>query len=141
MQTTIGLILVTIFLFLAGIHIYWGFGGKWGNDAAIPTTANNEKVINPKLKECMVVAIALLSLSVLVLIKSEIIVFSLPNWLQEYGLWIISILFIVRAIGEFKYVGFFKKVKTTKFAQMDTKYFSPLCLFISILATTLALTA
>ncbi|MCV9933329.1 DUF3995 domain-containing protein [Flavobacterium sp. LS1R47] len=141
MQTTIGSILVLILLFLAGIHIYWGFGGKWGNDAAIPTTENNEKVINPKLKECMVVAIGLLSLSVIVLIKSEIIAFSLPNWLQEYGLWVIALLFTIRAIGEFKYVGFFKKVKTTKFAQMDTKYFSPLCLLISILATTLALTA
>ncbi|MBF7092491.1 DUF3995 domain-containing protein [Flavobacterium sp. ALJ2] len=141
MQTTIGLILVLIFIFLAGIHIYWGFGGKWGNDAAIPTTENNEKVINPKLKECMVVAIGLLSLSVIVLIKSKIIIVNLPSWLQEYGLWIITILFMVRAIGEFKYVGFFKKVKTTKFAQMDTKYFSPLCLLISLLATTLALTA
>lgn len=140
MQTTIGLILVFIFIFLAGIHIYWGFGGKWGNDAAIPTTENNKKVIDPKLKECMVVAIALLSLSVIVLVKSEIIAFGFPNWLLEYGLWIISILFIIRAIGEFKYVGFFKKVKTTKFAQMDTKYFSPLCLLISILAMTLALT-
>lgn len=140
MQTSIGLILVFIFIFLAGIHIYWGFGGKWGNDAAIPTTENNKKVIHPKLKECMVVAIALLSLSVIVLVKSEIIAFGFPNWLLEYGLWIISILFIIRAIGEFKYVGFFKKVKTTKFAQMDTKYFSPLCLLISILAMTLALT-
>ncbi|MCV9926127.1 DUF3995 domain-containing protein [Flavobacterium sp. LS1R49] len=137
MQTAIGSILVAIFLFLSGIHIYWGFGGKWGNDAAIPTTENNEKVINPKLKECMVVAIALLILSVLVLIKSRIIAYSLPNWLQECGIWFILILFMIRAIGDFKYVGFFKKVKTTKFAQMDTKYFSPLCLLISLLALAL----
>jgi hypothetical protein len=141
MQTIIGLILVIIFLFLSGIHIYWGFGGKWGYEAAIPTTENNEKLMNPKLKECMVVAIALLILSVLVLIKSGIITYILPNWIQEYGIWIILILFMIRAIGDFKYVGFFKKVKTTKFAQMDTKYFSPLCLLISLLATTLALTA
>jgi hypothetical protein len=141
MQTIIGLILVIIFLFLSGIHIYWGFGGKWGYEAAIPTTENNEKLMNPKLKECMVVAIALLILSVLVLIKSGIITYILPNWIQEYGIWIILILFMIRAIGDFKYVGFFKKVKTTKFAQMDTKYFSPLCLLISLLAITLALTA
>ncbi|KFF10849.1 DUF3995 domain-containing protein [Flavobacterium hydatis] len=141
MQTTIGSILVIIFLFLAGIHIYWGFGGKWGYEAAIPTTENNEKLMSPKLKECMVVAIALLILSVLVLIKSGIITYILPNWIQEYGICIILILFMIRAIGDFKYVGFFKKVKTTKFAQMDTKYFSPLCLLISLLAITLALTA
>ncbi|MCC9071085.1 DUF3995 domain-containing protein [Flavobacterium sp. F-65] len=137
MQTTIGLLLFLIFLFLSIIHVYWGLGGKWGNDAAIPTNENNEKVINPKLKECMVVAIVLLLFCLLVLKKSEMILFNIPSWLQEYGLLSISILFIVRAIGDFKYVGFFKKIKTTKFAQMDTKYFSPLCLLIAILGITL----
>jgi hypothetical protein len=34
-------------------------------------------------------------------------------------------------MGEFNYVGFFKKVKDTEFAKWDTKLFSPLCLLIS----------
>lgn len=139
MQTTIGLLLFLIFLFLALIHVYWGLGGKWGNDSAIPTNENNEKIINPKLFECFTVAIVLLLFSLLVLKKIEILPFNLPNWIQEYGLWGVSLLFIIRAIGDFKYVGFSKKIKTTKFAQMDTKYFSPLCLLIALLG--IALTA
>ena len=140
MQTVVGLLLLIIFLFLAIIHIYWGLGGKWGNDAAIPTNENNEKVINPKLSECFTVAIILFLFSFFVLKKLDLITFIIPNWIQEYSLWCISILFIIRAIGDFNYVGFFKKIKTTKFAQMDTKYFSPLCLLIALLGIILTAT-
>ena len=88
--------------------------------------------MNPGLYECFVVALGLLGFGIFSLIKVRIILFHLPGWLLKYGLWIIAALFLLRAIGEFKYVGFFKKVNTTKFAKMDTKYYSPLCLFIAI---------
>ncbi len=59
---------------------------------------------------------------------------------QQFGLifiWgnlVISILFLIRAIGDFKYVGFTKKIKGTKFAKYDNQYYSPLCLLISVVA-------
>ena len=52
---------------------------------------------------------------------------------MRFGGWVIPIIFLLRAIGEFKYVGIFKRVKKTKFGRFDTKLFSPLCLIISIL--------
>ncbi|WP_281635816.1 DUF3995 domain-containing protein [Flavobacterium marginilacus] len=45
----------------------------------------------------------------------------------------------MRAIGDFNYVGFFKKIKLAKFGKNDTKYFSPLCLIIGILTLILEL--
>jgi len=39
----------------------------------------------------------------------------------------------LRAIGEFKYLGFFKKIKNTEFAIADSKLFSPLSLAIGFL--------
>ena len=130
----IGSALFIIFFLLACLHIYWGLGGRWGADAAIPTNENKEKVISPKMRECFIVGAWLLIFAFLVLIKSGIIHFHLPAPLSNYGLWIIAIPFIVRAIGEFKYVGFFKKIKTSRFAELDTKYYSPLCLLIGILS-------
>jgi hypothetical protein len=132
MKILIGFILFIIFLFLACIHVYWGLGGKWGTNAAIPTKEENKKLMNPGLFECFVVAFGLIGFGTFCLIKAGIIIFDLPRWLLNSGLWIISSVFLLRAIGEFKYVGFFKKVNTTKFAKMDTKYYSPLCLFISV---------
>jgi hypothetical protein len=50
----------------------------------------------------------------------------------EDGIFILAILFALRAMGDFHYVGFFKKVKSTPFALYDTKYFSPFCLYLSL---------
>jgi hypothetical protein len=36
-----------------------------------------------------------------------------------------------RAIGEFKYVGFFKRVRGSRFARRDTLLYSPLCLWLA----------
>jgi hypothetical protein len=115
-------------------HIYWGFGGKSGHSASIPTKANGTPIINPGKTSCFVVALGLLIFGVFVLIKAGIISVGLSNWLLSYAMWAIALLFLLRAIGEFKYLGFFKKIKDTQFAQMDTKYYSPLCLVIAVLS-------
>ena len=52
----------------------------------------------------------------------------------HYGTLIIAVIFLLRAIGDFKYIGFFKKIKETKFAINDTKIYAPLCLFIAIVS-------
>ncbi|MEO7292665.1 MAG: DUF3995 domain-containing protein [Ginsengibacter sp.] len=122
-----------IFLFLSSIHIYWGLGGKWSNDAAIPTKANNKKIFRPSAFSTFIVALGLLSFGLFILIKAEVLNFKIPFWLDKFGLWIIASIFIIRAIGEFNYVGFFKKIKHTQFGRNDTKYYSPLCLIIGIL--------
>jgi Protein of unknown function (DUF3995) len=134
MKILITSLLSLIFLSLAVIHIYWGFGGKTVSVAAVPTKNDIKPVINPGLFECLVVAIVLLSVGLFILIKGGIILIKLPDWLLNYGLWAIAMLFLLRAVGEFKYLGFFKKIKTTKFGQMDTKYYSPLCLLIALLS-------
>ncbi len=36
-------------------------------------------------------------------------------------------------MGEFKYVGFFKKIKMTHFGKRDSNFFSPLGLIIAIM--------
>jgi hypothetical protein len=142
MTTLIAIILMSIFIFLSGIHIYWAFGGEWGNGAVIPTKNDDVKAIMPGVIPTIIVASGLLGFAFVVfmsLVKSELI---LSIWLEmilNYGLWVISGIFIIRAIGEFNYVGFFKKYKHTKFGQNDTKYYSPLCLTIGLLALLLEL--
>jgi hypothetical protein len=63
------------------------------------------------------------------LIKSGLTDIQIPSW-ATYGYWFIPSVFILRAIGEFNYVGFFKKIKHTEFAKADSKIFSPLSLGI-----------
>ena len=140
MTIIIAIILFLIFLFISSIHIYWAFGGNWGSDAVLPTKDdNNTKVLNPSILPTLIVAFGLLGFGLHILIISGLIAFDIPQWLSNYGLWIIASIFTLRAIGDFKYVGFFKKIKLTKFGEHDTKYYSPLCLTIGILTLILEL--
>jgi glucan phosphoethanolaminetransferase (alkaline phosphatase superfamily) len=140
MTTVIAIILFLIFLFISSIHFYWAFGGQWGSDAVLPTRAdNNTKVLNPSILPTLIVAFGLLGFGLFILVMSGLISYNIPQWLNNYGLWIIVSVFTLRAIGDFNYVGFFKKIKHTKFGKNDTKYFSPLCLTIGVLTIILEL--
>ena len=52
--------------------------------------------------------------------------------LLSWGCYALALGLLARAIGEFKYVGFFKKVGGSAFARMDTLLYSPLCLALSV---------
>ncbi len=127
---------------MSGIHFYWGLGGQWGNGAVFPTKSDHEQVMMPGVVPTFIVAFGLLGFGLVVFMNAVELEFKLPLWIEyirTYGLGIIASIFIFRAIGEFRYVGFFKKYKQTKFGQNDTKYYSPLCLTIGILTMILAL--
>jgi hypothetical protein len=130
MTTLISLVLFFIFLFLSGIHFYWAFGGKWGSQSVFPTLTAEEQQKLPGIVPTLIVAIGLLAISIFIISKAGMILLPFPNWITSYGLYLLSAVFFIRAIGEFKYVGFFKKIKETPFGINDTKYYSPLCLFI-----------
>jgi len=135
----ITLFLFFIFLAISGLHFYWGFGGKWGNQGVVPTKVDGAPVFIPGTISTFIVAIGLLCFAIFYLIKYGFIKISLPAWTDQFGFWIIISIFILRAIGDFNYVGFFKKHKSSKFAINDTKYYSPLCLLIGLLTLILEL--
>ncbi|MCX6180339.1 MAG: DUF3995 domain-containing protein [Bacteroidetes bacterium] len=132
MITILSLLISAVFLFVSGIHFYWLFGGKWGVQQALPSNAQGEKVLKPKKIDTAIVAVIFLAIAIYYAIIANIISIALPLWMHQYGGWAMCTIFLLRAIGEFRYVGFFKKVKGTPFAIADTKYFSPLCLILAI---------
>jgi len=109
------------------------FGGSWGYDNAIPTNIEGEKLFNPKKIEAAFVAIGLLVFAMYYFFIGNFVSLNFPNWVSIYAGWVISLIFILRSIGEFKYLGFFKKIKTTNFGKLDSKLFSPLCLAIGLI--------
>jgi Protein of unknown function (DUF3995) len=128
-----------IFLALSGLHIYWGFSSLFGkkdiNMSAVVPEINGKAAFKPSTFATFIVAIWLLGfakLSGFNLIPS--ISFQYFSSIIPWGNLAIAIIFLVRAVGDFKMVGFFKKIKNTKFAKNDTKYYSPLCILISICA-------
>lgn len=137
MVRLLGSIVSLVLFFLSGIHIYWAAGGAWGIGAAIPTTATGTVVLNPGPTACLLVALALASAGTFILQQAGILSFKLPGWLNDYGLYVLAAIFALRAIGDFKYVGFFKSIDGTSFGKMDTLYYSPLCLSLAVLMVVL----
>lgn len=122
-----------IVLALLGLlHIYWAFGGQWAANNALPKKLNGELLFTPKPFDCIAVAIGLLAFASFFIIHSFLPTPVLPEWLLAHGLWFIGAIFTLRAIGDFRYVGFMKKVKGNRFATLDTIYYSPLCLYLGI---------
>ena len=117
-----------IFLSLALLHLYWVLGGQIGLTAVIPV-ANNRPLFKPTPLITSGVIIALFTAALLVF--SNLYRF-LPAWLTLGGTLGLALIFLLRALGEFHYVGFFKRIKDTAFARNDTLIYSPLCLFLSL---------
>lgn len=130
----LGILLAVVFAILSLFHLYWAAGGRFGGGAAIPTTSGGARLLTPSPVGTVLVAAALFAAMLVVLGRLKIWGAFIPGWIFYSGTWMISLLFLLRSIGDFRYVGFFKSVNDTSFARWDTILFSPLCLLIAVLA-------
>ena len=130
----ISFLLAIIFIILSSLHVFWAFGSSWGLEKAIPTKSKDdtEKAIKPGPIPCLIVALGLAFFALFYINQALSLQLPIPTWLASTLGWGIPSIFTLRAIGEFNYVGFFKKVKGTPFAQMDTYYYSPFCIFVGL---------
>ncbi|VVM71089.1 hypothetical protein PS862_00354 [Pseudomonas fluorescens] len=127
--------MAAIFLLISLIHLYWAAGGKIGSEVAVPRVpgesgAASRPAFKPSGFATLLVAVGLLLIAMLVCLRVGLY---LPlvhhGWLQ----WVISaiaILMFARAIGDSNLVGFFKQVKDSRFARLDTWAYSPLCVVL-----------
>ncbi|WP_341227953.1 DUF3995 domain-containing protein [uncultured Arcticibacterium sp.] len=133
MTTVLTILECSILLILGIIHFNWAAGGKFGMEGAVPTTEKGESVLNPGAKDSLIVGLGLTVFALYFAVSGGLISVKLPVWVAKYGGWVISIIFLLRAMGDFNYVGFFKKKRNTKFHKMDTKLYIPLCLTLGLI--------
>ncbi|MEP1034982.1 DUF3995 domain-containing protein [Ekhidna sp.] len=126
-------ILFLIFLALSLLHLSWAFGSSWGFEDALPKNEDGKRMLNPKKLDSFIVGFGLLLFGCFYLIKAGIVPFEIPPFVISVASWVIPGIFLLRAIGDFRYVGFSKKVRNTTFAKKDTSFYSPLCLSISVI--------
>jgi hypothetical protein len=127
----IPVLLASTLLFLAGLHIYWAAGGSWGSRNAIPEIDGKPTFV-PSLLSTVAVALALTAAAAIALLRGFVLFSSFPGSPAHWATIAIGFVFLLRAIGEFRLVGFFKRVRSTSFATWDTWLFSPLCLLIAL---------
>ncbi len=133
MKNILGILLAAIFGFLSLFHIYWAIGGRFGSSVTIPQVGG-APVFTPSPFATILVAAALLAAMLTVLGQIGFLGEIIPRWIFRWATLGLAALFFLRSIGEFKLVGFFKQASDSGFAFWDTFLFSPLCLFIAVVA-------
>ena len=131
MITAVAMMVCTIFLVLALWHFYMAVAGQSGESAAVPSR-DGKPVFVPSTGSTIAVGIALMAFAVLVASTSGVLALGLPpRWLSVMS-YALALGLFARAVGDFNYVGFFKRVRGTRFARMDTLLYSPLCLALAV---------
>lgn len=131
MTTTVAFALVAIFLCLALLHFYWVFGGRKGLYAAIPEI-DGKPAFQPSVAATLVVAIGLTLCAFLLAGTSGLVSISVPHSALSWLTRALALVLLLRAIGDFRLVGFFKRVRGSRFARLDTALYSPLCVLLAI---------
>lgn len=129
---------------LGGIHFYWALGGTLGKAGAVPTRpgggGENRPVLSPSPVSTAGVGVSLLAMAAIVAMTSGIVQPWLPATFLRGTCVGLAVLFAARAIGEFRYLGFFKRVRGTVFAARDSAIYSPLCLVLALVIALIART-
>ncbi len=112
---------------LSGLHVHWALGGRWGGAVAVPTRPGGPPVFVPSAVGTLAVAAALAVAAYLVLVRGGLARPVGPRWPYTVGAWGLGLVFLARAVGDFRYVGVFKRVRDTPFAQRDDWLYVPLC--------------
>lgn len=123
--------LIAVFLGLSLLHFYWLLGGRLGLNAAIPEI-DGKPAFQPSATATLVVAIGLALCAWLIAATGGVLSLPLPYSVLSWLTRALALVLLLRAIGDFRLVGFFKRIRGSRFARLDTVLYSPLCLVLAI---------
>jgi hypothetical protein len=122
------------------IHVWWAARGMSEGSAVLPVH-DGRPVLRPSRVASLGVAGCLFAGALTVLARlgmvrlpgrvAGVLPAHLRASLPRRGAWMLAVVFGLRAVGDFRYVGLFKRVTGTRFARWDTRLFVPLCVVVA----------
>jgi hypothetical protein len=140
MNAALAITVCVVFLALALWHFRMAFAPAAGDGGAVPSV-DGKPLFVPSRGATVAVGVALMSFAALVAFTAGLWPLDVPRGGLVWLSYALALGLLARAIGEFKYVGFFKRVRGSRFARLDTWVYSPLCLLLSIGVARVALHA
>ena len=131
MNTTLALIVSLTFVVLALWHLSMALLPSGGISGAVPIESGKPLFV-PSVRATLTVGVVLLVFAFLVAGTTGLIELGLPVQVLSWCSYALALGLLARAVGEFKYVGFFKRVRGSTFARLDTLLYSPLCLLLAV---------
>jgi hypothetical protein len=131
MNNLLVIVLATVFVVLALVHAYWAFGGRIPWPAVVPEV-RGRPAFTPSALATFVVAVALFACAGLITATAGVLTVPVSPVVLTWLTFALAVVLLLRAVGDFRLVGFFKRVRGTTFARLDTVIYSPLCLALSL---------
>jgi hypothetical protein len=123
-----------VFTGLTVVHVRWAFTGPGGFTASVPTRPDGSPVLSPGPLAALGVAALLLASGWLLLERAGLGPGLLAAPLPAIGAAGVAVVLLLRGIGDFRYVGLFKRVRGTPFGRMDSRFCTPLVLALAAVA-------
>ncbi len=131
------------FTLLGLVHVYWALGGRLGLHAALPQLPvppgwqqhGEPQMVNafdPRRGTTLAVAAVLISVGAAVGLRGGLFTAPVQHAALQVVLAAVALVMFARAVGDFRLVGFFKRVKGSAFARLDTWVYSPLCVVLGL---------
>ena len=137
------LLSLAVIAFAAAFHLHWALGGRLGHSVSLPQRPDGNPVMAHRLPwwrpAAGAVALGLAALAWLLLALAGHLPLPLPPRLARAALLATGAAFVARALVPNRYVGFFKSLRTTRWARFDTRLYSPLFLLLGLLLVAQAL--
>lgn len=137
-----GVALAFAFLLFALVHLYWAMNGRRGLRLALPHEGARP-VFQPRRGAIMLVAAGSAACSALLLLWLDVICTPFPRAALRPVLQVAVILLgatlLVRAVGDFRHFGFFRKRGDGPFRRMDRLIYTPFSLVAGSLIVLMAL--
>lgn len=135
--------LTATFTLLGLVHVYWALGGRLGLQAALPQLPvppgwqqhGEPQMVNafaPRRGTTLAVAALLIVVGVAAGLRGGLFGAPVRHGALQAMLTAVALVMFARAVGDFRLVGFFKRIKGSAFARMDTWVYSPLCVVLGL---------
>jgi len=126
-RASTGISAAVVIAAVSALHVHWARGGERFAANAIPTR-DGKPTINPGPVATYTVAGLLATAGLAGALSTARFGGRIARILAAGA----GLVFLFRAMGDFRVLGFFKKERNTEFAKLDTRIYSPLCLFLGL---------
>ena len=121
---------IAILIAVAVAQMYWTLGGSIGLPLTVPGTVRAPPY-RPTGMNRLLVSLSLLVAADLMLVRVGVLTTRIPELGLRVACGALAAAFLARAIGDFRYYGFFKRVTDSPFARLDTAVYSPVCAYLA----------
>lgn len=135
------LINASVLIMLSFLHVYWAMGGNRGMSGVLPEFSERQRRFSPGVAGKFIIGFAMGLFTLITIGNLDIFRAYINIRFFNYATLCTGFIFLLRAIGDFHYVGLFKKANGTLFAKNDTRYYIPACLFIACTSFIIGITA